>query len=485
MKNFIRELRKRKVFSVGVAYLVVAWAALQVADTVLPIYNTPNWVLPVFTTLLALGLPVAILLAWAYDITPKGVKRAAPAVESEALELPPGPTVAVLPFKNLGSDPGEDLFAQAMTNDIVTGLTQTSTLRVTASSISGNEEEGASLADVGKELGVRYLLQGTVNRLDKQLRVTARLTDIKHNQQIWSSQFDNDLTAKNLFGVQDEIRQQIVATIGDMHGVIFSKETEKNLHRPTESLDAYECLSVALAYDKVLSEKYHLRAREALEHAVKIDPEFDQAWSHLSWIYTDEEVFGYNPLPDSMDRALKAALRAVELVPANYHSHWLLSRVYYFSGQKDQFFAEAEKSLDLNSNDGTTVGLIGGYMLLAGEWKRGADLIRKAQVLNPRHPDYLHLFLSAADIHEHDYDEALRKLRRMSFVEWSMAPLFLASTSALSGNMEEAHRHRQALELTQGDVTLEDCELQLKKMIPFSADLVATIMSGLEKVLET
>jgi Tfp pilus assembly protein PilF len=344
-------------------------------------------------------------------------------------------------------------------------------------------EAGIDPIAVGRELGARYVLQGSVNKLADQLRITAQLTDTKNNEQLWSSRFDEDLTAKNLFGIQDEIRQRIVACLGDMHGVIFSTETEKNLRRPTESLDAYECFSVALAYDKVLSEAYHLRARESLEHALEIDPNFDQAWSHLSWIYTDEEVFGYNPLPDSMGRALKAARRAVELVPTNYHSHWLLARVHYFNGEKDQYFAEAEKSLSLNSNDGTTVGLIGCYMLLAGEWDRGAALIERARVLNPKHPDYLHWFLSARDIHRHDFQEALKKLRQMSFLEWSMALFFLISVSAHCGNMDDARRYHAALKDLVGEVTLEEARIRLKKMIPYSDDLVETVMSGLEQVL--
>ena len=408
------------------------------------------------------------------------------ALEQDVFELPPGPTIAVLPFRSLSEGSNEDLFAQAMTNDIVTGLTQTSALRVTATSGEKSDGEDAlNPVTVGKALGVRYVLKGTVNRHEDQLRVSAQLTDTRNTQQIWSARFDEDLSAKNLFGVQDEICQQIVATLGDLHGVIYSRETEKNLRRPTESLDAYESLSVALAYDKVLSEEYHLRARSALEHAIEVDPEFYQAWSHLSWIYTDEDVFGYNPLPNSMERALNVARRAVELVPSNYHSHWLLSRVHYFSGEKDQFFAEAEKSLVLNSNDGTTVGLIGCYMLLAGEWERGAALIKKAQVLNPQHPDYLHWFLSAADIHNHDYPEALVKLRKMSFLEWPMALLFLISVCALCGNLEEARRFHGALERLLGEVTLEDAELRLRKMIPYSDELVAKVLSGIGKVVNS
>jgi TolB-like protein len=491
MKNLFRELRHRSVFAVGTTYVVVAWLLLQAADLLLPIYNAPTWILPAFATLLFLGFPVALLLAWAYDITPKGVKRAnnmanddARADEKVVFALPTGPSISVLPFTNFSTDADQDLFAHAMTNDIITGLTQCSGLRVVTSGSAASEiGKDFDLIAAGRELGVRYFLQGSVNKVSDQLRVTAKLTDTKTNVQMWSEKYDKELTATNVFDVQDDIREQIVATLADLHGVIYSSETAKNIHRPTESLNAYECLSVALAYDKYLSEEYHLRARKSLEKALELDPEFDQAWSHLSWIYTDEVIFGYNPLPHSMERALNAARKGVELAPANYHNHWLLSRVHYFSGEKDLFLAEAEKSLNLNSNDGTVLGLIGAYTLLAGQWERGVALMEKAKVLNPNYPDYYHWFLSAADLHNHDYSEALKKLQKMSFTEWPPAMLSLISASALAGNMKEATRYHSALKNLLGDLTLEEAKDYLVKMIPYADDLVETLMTGLKSVL--
>ena len=491
MTNFFKELRRRSVFTVATTYVVAAWLLLQAADLLLPIYNAPEWILPAFSTLLFLGFPAALLLAWAYDFTPAGIKRAeklskdiAEGSATGILALPSGPSITVLPFSNFSTNVDQELFAQAMTNDIVTGLTQCSALRVVSSGTTASEiDKDFDLEAVGGKLGVRYFLQGSVNKVSDQLRVTAKLTDIKTNEQMWSAKYDKQLTATNLFDVQDDIREQIVATLSDLHGVIYSSETEKNIHRPTESLDAYECLSVALAYDKYLSEEYHLRARESLEKAIEVDPEFDQAWSHLSWIYTDEVIFGYNPLPDSMERAFNAARRGMELAPANYHNHWLLSRVHYFSGEKDLFFAEAEKSLNLNSNDGTSLGLIGAYTLLAGEWQRGVALMEKAKILNPHYPDYYHFFLSAADLHNGDYDEALKKLRKISFIEWPPIVLFLISASALTDNMEEARRYHAALIDFLGDVTLEDAKEYLVKMIPYADDLVDSIMTGLKTVM--
>lgn len=491
MTNYFKELRRRSVFTIGTAYVVVAWLLLQAADLLLPIYNAPEWILPAFSTLLFLGFPVAILLAWAYDFTPAGIKRAEKlsrnnvgGADKDVLTLPSGPSITVLPFSNFSADAGQELFAQAMTNDIITGLTQCSALRVVSSGTTRNEiDKDFDLEAAARQLGVRFFLQGSVNKVSDQLRVTAKLTDIKTNEQMWSAKYDKQLTATNLFDVQDDIREQIVATLSDLHGVIYSSETEKNIHRPTESLNAYECLSVALAYDKYLTEEYHLRARESLEKAIEVDPEFDQAWSHLSWIYTDEVIFGYNPLPNSMERAFNAARRGVELAPLNYHNHWQLSRVHYFNGQKDLFFAEAEKSLNLNSNDGTVLGLIGCYTLLAGQWQRGVALMEKAKILNPNYPDYYHFFLSAADLHNGDYDEALKRLLNISFIEWPPIILFLISASALTDNMEEATRYREALVDFHGDVTLDVAKEYLVKMIPYADDLVETIVTGLRSVM--
>lgn len=486
MREFISELRKRHVFKVGFAYLVVAWLLLQVADTLLPIYEAPGWLLPAFTTILFLGFPVAILLAWAYDVHPASSASGlistvhASSEPSRELAMPEGPSIAVLPFSNLISDPSTDNFARAITGDIATGLTQTSSLRVISGEISAKQSDTLGLA---KELGVRYVLEGTVNRAGRKLRITAKLTDARDGSSVWSQKYDERLTADNLFDVQDDICSQIVAALGDFHGVIYSSETRKNIHRPTASLSAYECLSVALAYDKYLTEEYHLRARESLEQAVKIDPGFDAAWAHLSWIYTDEEIFGYNPLPGSMARALDAARRGVELAPSNYHNHWLLARVYYFSGNREQFFAEAEKALSLNSSDGTTLGLIGAYMTVSGQWDRGVALIRKAQLLNPRHPDYYFWFLGAAELHAGNIESALVELRRMTFVDWPMALLALTAVNALAGDEAEARRFATKIVELHPGAGMAFAKEHLERFLPYADDLVARIMDGLRQVL--
>jgi len=500
MRDTIRELRRRKVFTVGAAYVVIAWLLLQVAATVFPIFDAPPWVLKVFIALLALGLPLAVVLAWAYELTPAGVVRTTPGPSGEpetaesatavasdqtagGVELPTGPSIAVLPLRNLSAEGTHDLFAESLTHDIVTGLTRSSHLFVLAGdateTLQKNEQDPAR---AGQRLGVSYLLSGTVQKAGERLRVGAELTDVAAARRIWSQQYDRELNAENLFDVQDDIRERIVATLSDLHGVIYSTQSKRNVHRPTNSLNAYECLSVALAYDKNITPEYHLRARQSLERAIEIDPNFDEAWSHLSWIYTDEAVYGFNPLPDSMERALRAARKAVELDPDNYHTHWLLSRVHYFMGNRDLFFVEVEKSLDLNSSDGTTLGLLGVYTALAGDWARGMDMLDKARKLNPHHPDYYYTCFGMAAFVRGEYEQALTELQKASLPEWPPHQLFLAATYAMLDRAQETRRVLDDLRRVRPAFTPEEARSMLNRIMPFQPELVETVVACLVRI---
>jgi len=496
VREFFKQLRRRKVFIVGAAYVAVAWLILQVTATVFPTFDAPDWVLKVTTVLLALGFPVAIVLSWAYDITPAGVVKTDAAQDGSSPEnrvrretstpheihLPSGPSIAVLPFRNLSGDADQALFAQALTGDIISGLTQSSHLFVlAASATAGVGDAGGEPAAAGKTLGVKYVLNGTVQRAGGALRVTARLTVVENAVCIWSQKYDRALSAENLFAVQDDIREQIVATLSDLHGVIYSSQSRKNVHRPTNSLNAYECLSVALAYDRQITPKNHLRARESLERAVELDPAYDGAWAHLSWIYTDESVWGFNPLPDSMERALAAARKGVELASDNYHNHWLLSRVHYFNGNRDLFLAEAQRALDLNSSDGTTLGLLGLYIAWAGEWDRGMEMMRKAALLNPRFPDYYHTGFGCAEIARGDYEAALEHLHKANLPEFALHQAILIATYGLSGRTDDARRALAELAKFRPEFNLESAEKLLGATIPYQAEYRTRLLDGLRR----
>jgi adenylate cyclase len=485
LRSLFQQLHSRKVFSSAFAYVVFAWVVLQVADVVFPIYEVPDWMLRMTSTLLLLGFPIVVILSWFFDFkltgfTATGSGDATPERREggrPAIELPDGPSIAVIPFRNLSGDKAQDLFAEALTADIVTGLTQSSHLFVlSAGAAATHAGPEPDVAAIGASLGVKYLLLGSVRTSGEALRVSAQLLDAENSVQLWSENYDRQLNAEALFAVQDDIRERIVATLGDLHGIIYSVQGKRGVHRPTSSLSAYECLAVALAYDKYLSAELHLRARESLEQAVEIDPDYDEAWSHLSWIYTDEWVWGFNPLPKPMERALAAAQRGIRLAPENYHNHWLMSRVHYFSGELAQFRAESTRALELNNADGTTLGLIGMYTAWSGDWEHGLDMMNKAKQLNPNYPNYYHVVSGSAEFFSKNFDRALQELLKANLPEFPLAQIFLGATYGKLGRDELAAKHFKILAEIGGPNSQESLRAYLNLSFPFLPDFVETVV---------
>jgi adenylate cyclase len=478
------ELKRRQVIQAGVAYLIITWVLAQVADLLLENFAAPDYVMQWFLILLAVGFPLCLIVAWFYKITLAGLlveeellrgdtstSRSIAGIEHQ------GPAMAVLPFKNFSGEEDQELFAQAITNDITQGLTQSSSLTVVSMSSNPDSDDPIEL---GRTLGVQFLLNGSVNKIGDQLRVTAQLTDVTNGVDIWSQRYDRQMNAQSIFEVQDEISDQLVATLSDYHGVVFSTETGRGINRPTDSLNAYQLLAVALAYDKFISEPNHLRARDSLEQAVKLDPEYASAWGHLSWIYADEYVYSYNQLPDSMVRALEVAHKAVHLAPNDYHVRWLLSRVYYFKGERELFFVEAEKSLNLNDGDGTTIGLIGCYMGLADEPERGAQLIEKAKLLNPNYPDYLHWFGSVPLFAKGEYQSVYENLMQANLGEWHLYNVLLAATSDRLGHSALKDQCISNLQMLLGEHYLETTHELLKRFLVFMPETVEEIFATIK-----
>ena len=325
------------------------------------------------------------------------------------------PVIAVLPFRAATRDADLEDFAASLGSDIIDGVTTTSQAVVLPASATERYRAGSVDArQAGGELGAGYVLQGTVRRGDGRLRVTAQLVSVESGTQIWSRRYDRDLAESDLLEAGDAIGGQIVSATSDVHGVIFEIERQRLEGRPLAELDPWECIFVTLGYDKFLDAQHHLQARQALERALDLDPGFALAWGYLSWVITDEEVQGFNPRPESMQRAAAAARRAVELDPYSHVVRWVKSRVHFFEGDLEGFLVESAKSLELSANDATTIGLIGLYSALSGHWQRGKDLIGRAMELNPSYPSYYHLAFAFDHFRQGKYEEALTESRRVA-----------------------------------------------------------------------
>ena len=479
LKRLWDELQRRRVITTAVAYVVAAWALLQVADVLLPIYEVPDEVIRLISTGLILGFPLVLLLSWFFNLTLEGITRTGSPDEpllAAAGTVPEGPSIAVFQLVNISGDEAQDMFAAALTHDSITGLTQSSHLFVFAS--GSTDGTGSSQSEVlarGRDLGARYLLYGSLRKSEEQLRISAHLIETASGVEIWSENYDRSLNADQMFAIQDDIRQCIVATLSDLHGVIYSSHSKQSQRRPTRELKAYELLAIALEYDKYISPENHLRARQSLEEAVALDPLYDEAWAHLSWIYTDEWVWGFNPLPDSRERALKAALQGIKLAPANYHNHWLLSRVYYFNGDLQGFRAESSRALELNARDGTTLGLIGLYTAWTGDWDEGIAMMRQAMKLNPNYPPYYHVALATWHYHVSDFAEAAQELAKGNLPEWALSQIFKVATHARLGQFDLAQSLRDDLAQSAQPASSAEVAEYLNRTLPFLPDLVQEI----------
>lgn len=194
VKQFFVELKRRKVYRVAVAYVVVAWVLIQVATQVFPFFETPNWIVRLVVLALVLGFPVALLLSWAYDITPSGIKRTEDAAPAPVASIPEK-SIAVLPFENLSDDRENTFFADGVHDDILSSLARIADLKVISrTSVQQYRTGTRNLREIGEALGVAHVLEGTVRRAGNRVRVNVQLINACTDAHIWAESFDRELT---------------------------------------------------------------------------------------------------------------------------------------------------------------------------------------------------------------------------------------------------------------------------------------------------
>ena len=304
------------------------------------------------------------------------------------LALPKGPSIAVLPFNNLSGNKDDDYFSDGISEDIITALSRFSDLFVIArNSTFQFKGQAMDVRDVGKNLGVQYVLEGSVRRDQSRLRVTAQLLDARNGAHLWAENYDRDLTANSVFSIQDELTSKVVAKIGDpLRGMIAQTGMTDARRKGNVALSAYECVLKAKAYFATFDPVLHKVSRDCLEEAAKADPSYSDAWAWMALVYTDEDVFHYDPRPNSLERAVDAARRSITLDPSNQMGNWFLARALFFQRNFDQFLPQAERAVGLNPNNTAVLAGAAVYISYSGQWERGKELIERALALNPNPP---------------------------------------------------------------------------------------------------
>ena len=427
-------------------------------------------------------LLVAGVAVWQFTRGPELVPQESAAVDDPILALPTGPSIAVLPFENLSGDSEQDYFADGITEEIIAELTRYKELFVIAGSSTrkyrGQEYDPKA---VGGELGVRFLVEGNVRRAGEQIRVMAKLLDAGSGESLWAETYERELTPSNIFDLQDEITVAIVNALADpFGGVLALTRLEDTRGRDTDQLDAYECVLRAANYYNILTPEEHFKVRDCLEDAVESDPDYAAALSFLANIYTDEYAFGFNPRPDSLDRALELARRAVELEPSNSLDQWWLARVHYFRHELDEAFYRTDRAIALNPNDATVLAAAATFLYGPGKWERAIALVRKAIALNPNHQGWYHFPLSADHYRKGEYEQALAEAQKINAPGFYWMHMFLAAIYGQMGRQKEARAAVNTLIELYPGFTTETARGEFRKL-NYEDNVTDQFIDGLRK----
>src|SRR4051794_4758439 len=234
MRSFFAELKRRKVYRVAIAYAVVAWVLIQIDTQVFP-YFVPTWAVKLGVVLVALGFPVALLLSWAFDITPQGIQRTEDRPPPGAPNVPEK-SIAVLPFENLSDDQENTYLADGIQDDILSSLAKVADLKVISRTSVRQYRGGArNLREIGVALGVAHILEGTVRRFGNRLRVNAQLINARTDAHLWADTFDREIT--DLFVLQSELAERIANAL---RANLSPEEKASMQMHPTADLDAYD-----------------------------------------------------------------------------------------------------------------------------------------------------------------------------------------------------------------------------------------------------
>ncbi len=411
MSGFFEELKRRKVYRVAIAYAVMGWALAQGLAQVLPVFEISNSVIRVVIALLLIGFPVALALAWVYDITPQGIRATPtpstpgshrrrnvimligigviisagagffllPRVSARKIDK----SIAVLPFQNLSDEKANAYFADGIQDDILTNLSKIGDLKVISRmSVMSYRGDGVRNArEIGKALGVGSLLEGSVRRVGNRVRVSVQLINADNDEHIWAEDYDRDLT--DVFAIQTDLAQKIAASL---QAKLSPNEKERLDRQPTQNSEAY--LLYVQAHDYATQmDIFHqtsLKAVPLFEQAIKLDPNFALAFAGLSraesWIYHSTD-----PTASWRDKARLHADEALRLQPDLPEGHLALGYSYYY-GDRDyeRALAEFEVAKQGLPNDAQAYLAIGAIQRRQGKWTESTANLEKSAALDPR-----------------------------------------------------------------------------------------------------
>ncbi|MFC1833765.1 adenylate/guanylate cyclase domain-containing protein [Thermodesulfobacteriota bacterium] len=394
------------------------------------------------TVLAVVGVLLVVAAAmamWHHYLRPSTAPKEAATDDTPALELPDKPSIAVLPFVNMSGDPKQEYFSDGITEEIITGLSKIPQLFVIARNSSFTfKGKPVNVRDVGKKLGVRYVLEGSVRKQGDKVRITAQLIDAQTGGHVWSERYDREV--KDIFALQDEIAMKLMIAMQ----VRFTEGEQLRLWRKKTgkvNREAYEKLTEARMNFSRGTEAGNLAARKFLEEALELEPRWAAAYAQLAGVHMTAVLMGWTKDPrESRQKAYKMAKRALSLDDSLDGPHYTLGYIYALSGRLDEAIAEGERAVELNPNGAGALAVQGLILNWAGRPREAIPIIRKAIRLNPIPPPWYYGFLGMSFRLTQQYDKAIAAYKRGLDVQpdHPICLLGLAATYSLVGRPKEA-----------------------------------------------
>src|SRR5438309_5009069 len=487
LRNFFAELRRRNVYKVAVAYAVVGWVIAQIATQIFPFLEIPNWIVRLVIILIAIGFPIALVIAWAFEATPEGIKRTEVAdampgsaatgrkkhawiyvvviaatisftlifhcrytagnksVASASNELP-AKSIAVLPFDNLSRDTDNAFFTEGVQDEILTRLAKVADLKVIArTSTKKFKSAPDDLRDVAKQLGVANILEGSVQKANDQVRVNVQLINALTNAHLWAEIYDRKLT--DIFAVESDIAKTIADTL---QAKLTGSEKQMISAQPTSDTTAYELYHKGRSLWEKRSGDNIPKAIAFYQQAIARDPNYALAYAGLSSAYILSPFYAGADRREAGSKAKEAAIKALRLDPTLAEAHTALGKVLFFS-EIDLAGAmrEYKRAVELKPNDADAHHWYGNDTLSAlGQFEEAIVEGRRAVELDPLSV-VMNVDLGVTFYYAHRYDDAARQLRKTleldptSFYTHYNLGVLLQVTGDLPGAIAEFEKAKQ------------------------------------------
>ncbi|MEO6970389.1 MAG: tetratricopeptide repeat protein [Chthoniobacterales bacterium] len=430
-RNFFAELKRRNVYKVAVAYVVVAWLLLQAASIFFPAFEAPPWVMKVFIIVILLGFPAALVLSWAFEITPGGIKLESevdpnesitprtgrrivgitialaviaaglmtfqilrpkssavvniPAVRPTSTPSEPAiesKSIAVLPFDNLSRDPDNAYFSEGIQDEILTRLAKIGDFKVISrTSTERYKSAPENLREIARQLGVAHILEGSVQKAGEQVRVNVQLINALNDAHLWADTYDRKLT--DIFAVESEIAKTVAETLR----VKLNGRAEKELaSRPTENPEAHQLYLKGRYFWNKRSTENLKKAIEYFQQAIDLDPNYALAYAGLGDAHSILPIYAGTPPKDDIPKALAAAHKAVVLDDSLAEAHTSLANALVMNVQLPQSEPEFRRAIELNPNYATAHQWYGECLFGEGRYPEALAELVRAQELDPLSP---------------------------------------------------------------------------------------------------